>query len=190
MKTRKLLVTLLIIVLLVVYCRLGMDYLKQGSEHEALASQITDATWTLAQMPGPPVDLDQRLSAAQASLSAEQSTFPGEMNSTRIVNTILKLADECEVKAIPLITQPWTTEAFSDYDYSVFRLNVAVTGTFAQLVSFVNKLENGELQTLIVEDLSVTRVIEQSEAESAPDGTVPVNASLNLAIHTQPPTPE
>ena len=52
MKTRKLLITLLIIVLLVVYCQLGIDYLKQGSEYEALASQITDATQTLAQIPG------------------------------------------------------------------------------------------------------------------------------------------
>ncbi len=190
MKTRKLLLTLLIIVLLVAYCRLGLDYLKKGSEHEALASQITDATQTLAQMPEPPVDLEPRLSAVQASLAAEQSTFPGEMNSTRIVNTILKLADECEVKAIPLITQPRTTEAISDHDYSVFRLNVAVAGTFTQMVSFLSKLEKGGIPTLIVEDLSVTRVIEPSGEESAPEGTVPVNASLDLAIYTQPPTSE
>jgi len=189
-KTRKLLITLLIIVLLVAYCRLGMDYLKQGSEHEALASQITDATQTLAQMPGPPVDLDQQLSAAQASLSAEQSTFPGEMNSTRIVNIILKLADECEVKAIPLITQPWTTEAFSDYDYSVFRLNVAVAGTFTQMVSFLSKLEKGGIPTLIVEGLRVTRVIEPSGEESNAEGTIHINASLDLAIYTQPQTSE
>jgi hypothetical protein len=189
-KTRKLLITLLIIVLVVVYCRLGIDYMKQDSEREALASQITDATQTLAQMSEPPDYLDQQLSAAQASLAAEQSTFPGEMNSTNIVNTILKLAEECEVKAIPLITQPWTTESISDHDYSVFRLNVAVVGTFIQMASFLSKLEKGEIQTLIVEDLSVTRVIEPPGEESHADGTIPINATLGLAIYTQPPIPE
>jgi Tfp pilus assembly protein PilO len=189
-KTRKLLITLLIIVLVVVYCRLGIDYMKQDSEREALASQITDATQTLVQMPKPPDYLDQQLSAAQASLAAEQSTFPGEMNSTNIVNTILKLAEECEVKAIPLITQPWTTENSSDNSYAVFRLNVAVTGTFTQLVSFLSKLENGGPRTLIVEDLSVTTVTEPSGGKNAPEGTVLVNTSLDLAIYAQTPTSE
>jgi hypothetical protein len=189
-KTRKLLITLLIIVLVVVYCRLGIDYLKQDSEREALASQITDATQTLAQMPEPPDYLDQQFLTAQASLAAEQSTFPGEMNSTNIVNTILKLAEECEVKAIPMITQPWTTEEINEYDYSVFRLNVAVAGTFTKMASFLSKLEKGGIPTLIVEDLSVTRVIEPSGEESNAEGTVPINATLDLAIYTQPPTPE
>ena len=103
---------------------------------------------------------------------------------------ILKLADECGVKAIPLITQPWTTEALSDYNYSIFRLNVAVAGYFTQLVSFLSKLEKGEIQTLIVEDISVTRVAEPSGNESSPEGTIPVNASLDLAVYTQSPTIE
>ena len=188
MKTKKLLIILLIAVLLVVYYLLGMGYLKQRNEHEALASQITEATQALTQLPKPPDDLEQRLAAAQASLDTAKNSFPGRMNSNEIVNTTLKTAADCRVKAIPLITQPWTTEGFGDHSYSVFRLNVAVTGTFTQLVSFLNKLENGELRTLIVEDLSVTRVTEHYEAESAPEGTVPINASLDLVIYTQPPT--
>lgn len=186
MKTRKLLIILLIAALLVVYYLLGTDYMKQRQEHEALASQINDATVTLAQMPEPPTDLELRLAAAQDSLDTAKSSFPGRMSSTLIVNSILRLAEECEVKAIPLVTQPWTTEALSDYNYSVFRLNVAVTGTFTRLVSFISKLENGELKTLIIEDISVTRVAELPEAVSAPEG-IPVNARLGVAIYTQPP---
>ena len=190
MKTKKLLITLLIIVLLAGYYHFGLDYLQKEAEQEALASQITDATRALAQMPEPPVDLEPRLSAVQAQLATEQSTFPGEMNSTKIVNSILELADECEVKAIPLITQPWTTETINDHDYSVFWLNIAVAGTFTQMVSFLSKLEKGGIPTLIVEDLSVTRAIEPSGEESTPEGTIPVNATLALAIYIQPQTPE
>lgn len=188
MKTRKLLIILLIVALLAVYYLLGMDYLKQRQEGKALASQLTDNTRALAQMPEPPGDLEPRLAAARASLDTVRNSLPGKMNSTQIVNTILKLAVECKVKAIPLVTHPWTTEDFGDHGYSIFRLNIAVTGTFAQLVSFVNKLETGELKTLIMEDISVTRVVETSGEESTPDGIVPINASLDVAIYTQPPT--
>ena len=190
MKTKKLLIILLVAVLLVVYYVLGMGYLKQRNENKALASQITEATQILAQMPKPPDDLEQQLAAAQVSLATVKNSFPRTMNSTRIVNAILKLADNCEVKAIPLRTQPWKKVDISGHSYSVFRLNIAVTGTFAQLVIFLNKLENGEPRTLIVEDLSVTRVAKPPGKEGAPEGTIFINANLDLAIYTQSPTTE
>jgi Tfp pilus assembly protein PilO len=190
LKTKKLLIILLVAALLIVYCFLGMGYLKQHNEHKVLASQITEANQTLAQIPKPPDDLEPQLAAARASLDTVENSFPREMSSTKIVNAILKLADNCEVKAIPLTTQPWKEVDISGHSYSVFRLNVAVTGTFAQLVSFLSKLENGEPQTLIVEDLSVTRVAEPSGEEGTPEGTIFVNTSLDLAIYTQSTTTE
>ena len=183
----KLLIAFLIIILLVVYYLFGMDYMKQRKQHEALTSQIADVPRTLAQIPKPPENLEQQLAAARASLAAEQSAFPSKMNSTQIINTILKLADDCEVKAIPLITDPWSTENVGEHDCRVFRLNVAVQGSFSHLVSFISKLENGELKTLIVEDLSVTRTTKQSEGESIHEGTIPISASMDLAIYTQYP---
>jgi len=162
-----------------------MDYMKQRKEQETLTSQIIDVRQTLTQIPGPPQDLEQQLEAAQASLAAEQSAFPSKMNSTRVINTILELADDCEVKAKPLVTQPWSIENVGEHDYYVLRLNVAAEGSFSQLVSFISKLENGDFETLIMEDLSVARVSEQSEEENVPDGTIPVTASLDMAIYAR-----
>ena len=175
---------ILIIILLGVYYFLGTDYMKQRQQNVELTSQIADTTRTLAQMPEPPQDLEQQMATAQASLTAEQSAFPGKMTSTNIINAILKLADDHEVKAIPVVTQPWSIEAVGEHEYYIFRLNVAVTANFSQLVSFVGELENGELETLTVENLSVTR---QPAEENAPDGTIPVTASLNLAVFAQAP---
>ena len=188
MKTKKLLLILLIIVLLAVYYTLGMDYMKQRQEGKVLSSQIIETTRALAQIPEPPDDLEARLAAAQASLNTARNLLPDRMNSNEIVNNILKLADDIGIKAIPLVTQPWTTEASGEHSYSVFRLNVAITGNFTQLVSFLSKLENGEMETLVVEDLRVTRVDEPSETESIPEETTIINASLDLAIYTQSPT--
>jgi len=187
---RKLGIAILIIIVLVGNAYFGLSYMKQHNNHEALASQITDVSQALAQIPQPPQDLEQRLASAQASLAAEQSTFPSKMNSTEVINAILKLADACEVKAIPLITQPWSMENVGEYGYYVFRLDIAVEGSFSQLVSFLSKLENGEFKTLIVKDLSISRVSEQSEGEADTKETIPVTASLSLAIYTQSPASE
>ena len=183
----KLIITILIVAivaLLAVYYFLGMDYLSQRQGHEVLTAQITEATRTLAQTPEPSQDLEQRLAAAEANLAAAQSAFPRDLNSTRVINEILKLADECQVRAIPMVTQPWSMENIGE-GYHVFRLHVTVSGGFSQLSSFVNQLENGDFETLVVERLSVNRVAGSTEGE-----TIPVTASLDLAIYTQFTTSE
>lgn len=183
----KLILTFLIIAiiaLLAVYYFLEMDYLRECRGHEALAAQINEATRTLAQTPKPPQDLEQRLAAAQASLAASQSDLPRDLNSTQVINAILRLADACQVRAIPLVTSPWSFENIGE-GYHVFRLNMAVRGSFSQLTSFVSQLEKGEFGTLVVEHLSVARSTEPAEGEA-----IPVTASLDLAIYTQFTTSE
>ena len=183
----RLVITALIIILLVVYYLWGMDYKKQNQEHEVLTSQIADARETLAHLPKLPPDLEQRLAVARASLAAEQKAVPSKMNSNQVVDIILELADNAELKAIPLVTRPWATEVIGEHEYYVFRLNVEVGGSFTQLVNFVSGLENGELKTLIVENLTVSRVTDQTEAETSPEGTIPITGKLDLAIYAQPP---
>ena len=51
--------------------------------------------------------------------------------------------------------------------------------------TFINQLETGELTTLVVENLSITRVGEPTGGE-----TIPVIASLDLAIYTKAPISE
>ena len=188
-------IIILIIILSVVYYLFGTDYMNQRQEQEVLTTQIAEVTQTLGEIPEPPQNLEQRLEAAQASLAVEQSVFPTKVNTTHVIDTILRLADDCEVKAIPLVTQPWSKENIGEHGYYVFRLNVVVEGSFSQLVIFVSRLENGKFDTLIVENISVTRLSQQSEDESAEDEsaedesvaeeTIPIMASLDIAIYTQ-----
>ncbi len=182
------LVILLVLALLVVYTYLGMGYMKQRKEHEVLAAHISEVTKALGEIPKPAGDLDEQLVAAQAGLAAEQGEFPGKLNSTRVINTILSIADDCGVRVTPLVTEPWLTEEVGEHDYLVFRLNIAVEGSFQQMASFVSQLENSELKTLLIEDLSVARADEQPEGEGITQTTVPVSAGLSLTIYTRPPT--
>lgn len=176
----KLVITALIAISLVVCAYFGMDYRQEGKEHEALAFQIAEASQILAELPELPQDLEQQLAMAEVHLDTEQSAFPSRINSTAVINSILELADDCGVEAIPLVTQPWSIEKVGEHDYHALRLNVAVEGSLSHLLTFVGKLENGEFKTLIVEVLSVTRDTEQPEEE-----TILITASLDLAIYTQ-----
>ncbi len=183
----KLLIAILIITLLVVYYIFGMDYINQRQEREALALQITTVTQALAQISDPPQNLEnleQWLEAAQARLAAEQSMFPTRLNSTEVISTILELANSLGVNAVPLVTQSWSTEVVGENNYDVLRLTVAAEGKFYQLVNFVSRLENGEYQTLVVEDLTVDRAVTASEGNGS-GGIVSFIASFDLAIYAQ-----
>jgi Tfp pilus assembly protein PilO len=186
-KTRKPLIIILALVLLVVYYLLGTDYQKQRRQHKSLASQIIETTQTLAQVPPIPTDLEARLTAVQADLDTIKKSFPSYTNGTSIINTILRLAEEVGVKAIPLVTQPWTAESIKGQGYSVFRLNLTVTGTFAQLTDFLSRLEKGKPETLVIEYLSVDRASEPSRGENDGGDRTQVNASLRIAIYALPP---
>ena len=182
----KLLVAVLVFILLIVYAYLGIGYIKQLKERDALSTQITWVGEMLREIPEPATDLSQQLAAAEASLAVEQNEFAREINITEVVNAILELANDCQVKAIPLVTNPWTTQKVNQHDYHVFRLNVAVEGSFSQLVSFIGKLEDGEFKTLIIKELRVSKLSNQSEEGHIPEDTIPVIAKLDLAIYTQP----
>ncbi|MCK4862944.1 MAG: hypothetical protein KAS25_01550 [Dehalococcoidales bacterium] len=190
MKTRKLLIAILVVALLAVYYILGTDYLKQRRDHEALASQITVAKEVLAQIPPRPADLETRLSDAQTGLEEAKNTFPERLNSTRIIDAILRLADDIGVKAIPLVTQPWTMESVEGGNYSILRLHVAVTGTFNQMSDFLSQLENGDIETLVMEYLTVDSITAPFGGEDAYGDTLQVDTRLEIAVYSQPPAIE
>jgi len=186
-KSRKLLIIILVIALLAVYYLLGTGYLKQKQEHEALASQIAGATQALAQIPPPPADLEQQLAAAKADLDEVKNNLPDSLNCTMIINTILRLAEEVGVKAIPLATQAQTTESFNEVDYSVFRLNVVLEGTFARISEFLNRLEKGEPETLVIEYMNINSPTDPFGGEGVSGSTPEVSATINISVYYQPP---
>jgi hypothetical protein len=177
------LITILVLALVAVYYITATDYLKQHRENKTLASQINEVTQMLARIPPTPADLEQRLEAAQSDFKATQDSLPDRPNTTRTVDFILKLAEATGVKAVPLITQPWNIESVGGYDYPVFRLSISASGNYTELSGFINQLETSELETLVIESLSVERSGDKPNEE----GTTPVEASLGIAVYARPP---
>ncbi|OGN97283.1 MAG: hypothetical protein A2Y89_06920 [Chloroflexi bacterium RBG_13_51_18] len=184
MKTRRILITALILALLVVYYLVGTGYLKQRSQKETLKNQISDGTAALALIPLPPPDLDEQMADAEDLLWAGQDTLNIDTNITRIINRILRLADETGVKAIPLSTQDWMVERISNQDYAVFRITLAISGNFTQVTDFLNRLENGEPETLVLEYLNVEKVSGSFLFENPDAGSI--DGDIRIAVYTLP----
>ena len=182
----KFLITILIIAIGAVYCLFGLNYIKQQPEQAALINRISDTGQALAQLPVPPQDLDGKLAAAEAKLSTAQNSFPAELNSTQFINYVINLAERYHVTVIPFTTDAWSTQTFRNYDYNILRLDMAVSGSYPQLVSFISKLEEGDYRTLVIEDVILTRYPEQADAAGDNTETGEVKGNLQLAIYTQP----
>lgn len=175
MKTWKWLVIILTIALLAVYYVLGTDFLKQRRQNTALSSQKAEMAAVLAMLPDTSADLEQQLADARAEHITAESSFSGNTNDTQIVNNILRLAQETGVKAIPLLTRPWSTESIYNHDYSVFYLTLSVTGNLNHVQNFIDRLENSSLPTMVIRYLKIER--------DATTTGVAVQADIDVAVY-------
>jgi len=178
----KIAIVLIIVILLVVYGLLAMDYMKQGPEQERLLSEIEEVNQSREALSEPSTAFSELLAVLQANLLAEYETIPDDISSSDVIDTILSLAQEIGVKAIPLVTQPWTEQHIGENTYRIFRINVEIKGFFSQVREYVSRLESGVFNTLIVEHV----VIDIEDEEVYAGEATPVEASLDLAIFTQP----
>lgn len=184
MNTRRVLVIILVIALLVVYSLIFTDYQKQRNQQDTLEGQIAETAQALALVPQPPTDLGERLATARDNLEAVKAVFGIDTNYTHLINRILQQADESGVKAIPLSTQPWAVETVSRQDYSVFRIDIEAIGNYAQLADFLKRLENEAPETLIIEYLNYERAPGSSLMENDAAGALPINARIKIAVYT------
>jgi len=179
MKIWKWLAALLILIMLAAYTYWGLGYLTQNRLTTAKLSELSGLRAVLSMIPDIPSDLNERLAAARAELTAAESVFTGETDGTIIIDTILRLAEEAGVKGVPLFSHPWADEFMSNTDFSVFHLSVEVTGNFQQIRNYLELLKNSGLNTMAVKYLKVVR------ASADPDAVM--TADLDIAVYALAP---
>jgi hypothetical protein len=176
---KKLLFALLVLALLAGYYVLGTGYFRQRQEQSALAADINAAQQALAQVPARPADLDRRLEEALAAAAAAGESLPERLNTTQTLDAILELAEDNGVKAVPLVTQPWLAETIGGYEYSVFRLDLTVSGDYSRVAAFLAALETGEFETLVIDYLNLTTPDEPEQSAEA------VSAGVRVTIYAR-----
>ena len=175
MKSKTVFIILIVAMLglLAAYYFLGTGLIKQRHNNEALASQITKKSDELAKTLKPSQDFDTRLAQAEENLADAISSIPTDLNSTLVINDILKLAQDCQITAIPLTAGPWMT---GNKGYHEFSITMSLSGSFDQVYTFLDRLENVEFKTFVIEALNVTRESGTSAA---------TQADLDLAIYSR-----
>lgn len=157
---------LLAVVVAVAYVALGASLLWQHQDQGKLSSQIDSAAAVLAgadDVRQDVEDLPARLAAARQELVAAQAAFPSELDSNNIIQTILALADENQVRvlsvdAIPPPAAEPTEGMSADASLS---FNLKAEGYFGQLVVFLEALEEGETSTTRVGTFALQETGEQ-----------------------------
>ncbi len=174
---------LVVVILLIAYAFIGTRYLSENKERVLLAEQIAAAREALELIPEPPEDLAERLAAAQDDLETAKNGFPSDVDTTGVIDTILGLASACGVEALPLATEPWSVNETDGYEYRVLHLDVTVEGGFPQVVTFLSRLEDGQVATLVLQDVAVSSRDQEFGSGGASTGNVPVKAILHLALY-------
>ena len=151
--------TLLLLVaglVVVAYVALGVSFLQQRSDQDALSSQIESAEAVLATASDVRKDLAElpsRLDTATQQLATAQTAFPNDLDSNTILQAILGYANESQVRVLEVHTQPAGAEAEGPDDeaninsYRVLSFDLEVEGTFEQLVTFLAAIEEGATST-------------------------------------------
>lgn len=167
---------ILAVVFMIACAYLALGYMKQTNEQKALMARMSSVSETLALIPAPLPDLEQRLSETQQSYeTARQNALPTQINSTPVIKSILAVAGEYNINVLPVTTEQWTTRAVDGNSYHVLVINLNTRGAFESIAEFTRRLDSEEFPYLTIDDINI---LFESEQES-------VKATYDLALFTQ-----
>ena len=180
---RKVFLVIVIIAFLATGGFLFKDYAAQSAAAGNLTAQLAIDTKELPRALNQTQNANAEIAALTQSLAdldkaiaAENSVIPGKINPNEIVRNILTLGEKYKLNIIPFSTQEWTKVKVGKHDYSVFTMNLKVTGDQSHLMDFVKQLDP-LYRTLIIKSLSISKPAEVKEAGV-------IEAELKLAIYT------
>ncbi len=151
-KISKLVVMVLALSCVITVISYGIMWNKYSRDHmmqDDLDFQI-DLAWPQVQagMPVVPDDQVERLEAAKAELEVQKSAFPIILGATELMEILLEIASEHHV-SISLQTSQ-SLAGFGSGQFNVLTSSVGSSGSLGDLVTFIQHLEDGPIETLEV----------------------------------------
>ena len=193
--TIKLIVLLFYIVLVITYFFWGIDdvYLwlaeKPVQENEELAMQIESSKEELANipriLPALIVEQEYQLEQAQEILAYEQRKIPTELNINDLVRDVIKIANDCQIKAIPLSTAPLALKPVGQYSYNYWLIFISIEGDFQNITNFVENIGGKYISTGSVTNITLDRTVNPSDSSDIQNQTAAMSGSLELIIYTK-----
>jgi len=172
-----------IIALLATFILWGVDFIEDiyrnsaNQQRDSIVQEIDAVNMSIEQIPEPEEGLDIKLAEIEEELNKEKQIIPDSMDGATIVDTILKLAESCNVTVTPMSTHNWSSESTH---YLVYTVNIIVEGNYRNVEDFIDRLENDVYDNLAILSLGISG--DQSTEDEEPE---PINANLRIGVYTR-----
>jgi Tfp pilus assembly protein PilO len=180
MLAKRIIIATIAVLFLIVFVRWGTDYIQAYvmdsayPEKVMLTKEIDAANRSIAGMPKRDEQLTLRLAELEKELEEEGKAIPESMDSTLVINSILELAESCNVTVTPLQTVDWSMKG---ENYLVYTLHIQVEGNYEQTAAFIGRLENELFDSLIIVSLDITGGLKTDTQQDS--------ANLQIAVYTR-----
>ncbi|MFC1902131.1 type 4a pilus biogenesis protein PilO [Chloroflexota bacterium] len=182
----------LYLVCMVAYFLWGIDYVYLGlvekptQEQEQLTQQIESSKKELANIPNLVVEREHQLVLAQELLANNQSRIPDTLNINDIVRNIIEVANECQVKAIPLSTTSPQSIIIGQSSYIYWSIPMSVVGDFQNIANFVESVDGKNISTGTVVSIVLNQNGENIDSSNTQNYVATVSGSLALVVYSLP----
>jgi len=142
----------------IAYVALGVSFVRQRQDKDALSSQVGLGEGVLAAAETSRqelADLQARLQVAQQELARAQSAFPSELDSSVIVETVLAHANQSQVRVLSASTKPPAVQTQGESTYSFLSATFDIEGGLGPLIAFLGGLESEDAGAFGIKSLSV-----------------------------------
>lgn len=140
---------------LIVCIMFVMPYLQQSKKQAELSYEIDVYNGVLGKKLEGDGILQAKLEEAEAELLAAQNSFAVELNGTAILEAVLEAATQSEVDVVSTSGGTVREREVGESTYTVASIDLQATGSYAQLLAFLGRLEQGTLDTLVLEQVSM-----------------------------------
>jgi hypothetical protein len=69
--------------------------------------------------------------------------------------------------------------------YPILKLNATLTGSFAQANDFINKLQYGKYETLVIPELNYTQQLSSDNSSNFPAVQTSVSVKLSISVYAR-----
>lgn len=144
-----------IVLALVGLIMLGVLYMGEESDHDALAETRVEKQAELDGLKAGEVDENAILAEAQAELEQLSSVFPAEMDDVDVMEFLMDLAHETNVTIDLKAGNPVEQEIAGGYYLSV-PVTANINGTHSDVLNFIDRLESGEIATINITKCTIS----------------------------------
>jgi hypothetical protein len=179
MLAKRILIALITLLALVAFMRWGTDYVQAyvidsaSPEKAALIKEIDTVNKSIDKIPKPDEQMTMKLAALEKQMTQQGTAIPGSMDSTLVINSVLGLAQSCNVTVTPLQTTDWSPK---HQNYRVYTLALRVEGSYEQIATFISHLENDLYKNMVIASVEITGGLKPRED--------PDSANLQVAVYT------